>query len=80
MIKRIGSIADGNPGAAPSLWERLDSSVLQLSAPPYIYRPRQRVPGTREMVAHPNYLVVYQVKTEVIDILRVLHVRQQYPS
>ncbi|WP_413899559.1 type II toxin-antitoxin system RelE/ParE family toxin [Rhodoferax sp.] len=28
---------------------------------------------------HPNYIVVYQVGSDVIDILRVLHSRQQYP-
>lgn len=36
--------------------------------------------GTREMVVHPNYVVVYQEsKTEVV-ILRVLHARQQWPE
>ena len=38
-----------------------------------------RVPGTREHVVHPNYIVVYQVGDDVIDILRILHSRQQYP-
>jgi plasmid stabilization system protein ParE len=32
-----------------------------------------------EIVAHPNYIVVYQVKADTIDVLRVLHSRQQYP-
>jgi addiction module RelE/StbE family toxin len=45
---------------------------------PYLFR-LGRVAGTREHVVHPNYIVVYQVGNEVIDILRVLHSRQQYP-
>lgn len=45
---------------------------------PYLFRPG-RVPGTREYVVHPNYIVVYQVGDEMIDILRVLHSRRQYP-
>jgi hypothetical protein len=28
--------------------------------------------------SHPNYIVVYQVGSDVIDILRILRSRQQY--
>jgi plasmid stabilization system protein ParE len=45
---------------------------------PYLFR-LDRVPGTREHAVHPNYIMVYQVGADVIDILRVLHSRQQYP-
>jgi plasmid stabilization system protein ParE len=45
---------------------------------PYLFRPA-RVAGTREQVVHPNYIVLYLVGTDVIDILRVLHSRQEYP-
>ncbi|MCI1740251.1 MAG: type II toxin-antitoxin system RelE/ParE family toxin [Pseudomonas veronii] len=37
-----------------------------------------RLSGTREMVVHPNYLVVYRV-TEHVEIVMVLHTRQEYP-
>jgi toxin ParE1/3/4 len=37
------------------------------------------VPGTREIVAHPNYIVVYRVAVSHIDIVNVLHARQEYP-
>lgn len=45
---------------------------------PLAYRPG-RVAGTREWVAHPNYIVVYRVGGESIRILNVLHARQEYP-
>lgn len=45
---------------------------------PYLFR-LGRVTGTREHVVHPNYIVVYQVGHDAIDMLRVLHSRQQYP-
>ncbi|NMM13759.1 MAG: type II toxin-antitoxin system RelE/ParE family toxin [Rhodoferax sp.] len=32
------------------------------------------------MRTHPNYIVVYRVERDVIDVLRVLHARQQYPT
>ncbi|WP_354043151.1 type II toxin-antitoxin system RelE/ParE family toxin [Devosia sp. UYZn731] len=35
--------------------------------------------GTRELVVHPNYIVVYRVLTDQIDIVSVLHARQEYP-
>ena len=54
------------------------SSARALIDHPRLYKPG-RMKGTREMVVHPNYVVVYQEnKTEVV-ILRVLHARQQWP-
>jgi plasmid stabilization system protein ParE len=38
-----------------------------------------RIPGTRELVVHPNYLVIYRVAASAIEIINVLHARQQYP-
>ena len=38
-----------------------------------------RVPGTREAVVHPNYILVYRVTAEAVEILRLMHARQRYP-
>ncbi|SCC95931.1 protein of unknown function [Thiomonas sp. X19] len=45
-------------------------AVTAAAANPYLYRAG-RIPGTRELVAHPNYIVVYQV-TERLEVLNVL--------
>ncbi|EHJ93431.1 hypothetical protein KUC_0378 [Vreelandella boliviensis LC1] len=37
-----------------------------------------RWPGTREIVAHPNFIVVYQV-ADRIEAISVVHSRQNYP-
>lgn len=74
----IAFIADENPAAARRMKERLEAAVLPLSEHPYLY-PRGRVPNTRELVAHPNYLLVYRVAPDQIRILNVLHARQEYP-
>ncbi|MBT0725988.1 type II toxin-antitoxin system RelE/ParE family toxin [Rosenbergiella australiborealis] len=74
----IGFIAEQNPFAAKSLLHRIEDSTLPATTNPYIFRPG-RVPGTREIIAHPNYVVVYRVQAECIEILDVLHARQEYP-
>jgi toxin ParE1/3/4 len=74
----IAHIAQFNPPAAEALRDRIEASVLPLSDHPYLFR-QGRVPGTREVVAHPNYIVVYRVLGDCIEITNVLHARQQYP-
>ncbi|WP_313517846.1 type II toxin-antitoxin system RelE/ParE family toxin [Brevundimonas sp.] len=39
-----------------------------------------RVPGTRELVAHQNYVLVYDVVDDQVRILRVLHAARQWPA
>lgn len=38
-----------------------------------------RVKGTRELVVRPNYVMVYRVLPDAIEVLRVLHASQQWP-
>ncbi|MHB1700858.1 MAG: type II toxin-antitoxin system RelE/ParE family toxin [Acidobacteriaceae bacterium] len=70
-------IAERNEPAAVALAEQIEMAVTAATANPYLYRAG-RIPGTRELVAHPNYIVVYQV-TERLEVLNVLHARQHYP-
>ena len=77
LLQITNFISDRNPVAALELNQAIEASVLALSRRPHLYRPG-RVIGTREMVVHPNYLVVYQV-TDSVRVLSVLHARQRYP-
>ncbi|MDZ5646827.1 type II toxin-antitoxin system RelE/ParE family toxin [Nitrospirillum sp. BR 11828] len=72
-------IAESNPVAARRIKELIETSVLPAAEHPYIFRPG-RVPGTREIVAHPNYIVVYQVAGDRIDVIAVVHTRRAFPS
>ncbi len=74
----LSYINELNPQAADKLEYQLFESVEQLVAHPYLYRVGV-VAATREIVVHPNYVVVYRVTNEYIEILSVLHARQQYP-
>lgn len=71
-------IAERNPQSALALYDDIARLVSQLPYHPYLYR-LGRVPGTRELVAHPNYVVVYQVGYAVIEIVSVVHSRKHYP-
>lgn len=70
-------ISDRNIVAASELYKNIEAAISALPQHPYLYR-FGRVPGTREIVVHPNYLVVYRV-TNRIEIVTVLHARQEYP-
>ncbi len=78
LVEIIEYIEQRNAPAAHSLMDAIVQSAQNLPLMPYLFR-LGRVPGTREHVVHPNYIVVYQVGDDVVDILRVLHSRQQYP-
>lgn len=74
----VQHIAEHNPDAARRMKALIEQSVLSLAEHPYLFRPG-RIPGTREVVVHPNYIVVYRVTAERIEIVHVLHARQLYP-
>ncbi len=71
-------IAERNPQSALDLYNDIERVVSQLPQHPYLYR-LGRISGTRELVAHPNYIVVYRVSATAIEIVSILHSRQQYP-
>ncbi|KKO46209.1 addiction module antitoxin [Arsukibacterium ikkense] len=71
-------IADDNISAAQQLKDLIETKTLMLVTHPELYRSG-RVAGTREMVVHPNYIVVYTASDTEVLILRVLHAAQQWP-
>jgi addiction module RelE/StbE family toxin len=68
-----------DPIAALALDERLEEKAGHLTDHPGLGRPG-RVVGTRELVAHQNYLLVYDVTDGLVRLLRVLHAARQWPS
>ena len=74
----IGYIAERNPAAARRMRDLFDAAICPLSEHPFLFRPG-RVDGTRELVAHPNYIIVYCVTDTTVEIVSVLHARRQYP-
>ena len=72
-------IADRNPTAAYQLNDKLRDDAALLGQPHLQYRAG-RVVGTHEFVSHPNYIIVYRRTLIAIEILNVVHSRQQYPK
>lgn len=38
-----------------------------------------RMEGTHELVAHPNYIFIYQTVGQTVEALRVKHASQHWP-
>ena len=74
----VEHIARDNPLAAIELGDAIERRVAGLPENPKLYRTG-RVRGTREMVVHPNYVVVYRIARGAIEVLRVLHSARQWP-
>lgn len=71
-------IADRNFDAAQSLKDVIEACAERLPDYPFLHRPG-RVAGTREAVVHPNYILVYRVTADAVEIVSLVHTRRQYP-
>ena len=56
----LSFLASRNPVAAFSLIDAIERATSALPQHPYLYRPG-KVAETREIVVHPNYIVVYRI-------------------
>nr|WP_253353404.1 type II toxin-antitoxin system RelE/ParE family toxin [Neisseria perflava] len=63
LIEIVDYIARDNPQAADQMKFILYEAAERLGEMPYINR-RGRVAGTREKIAHPNYIIVYRVTSD----------------
>lgn len=78
LLAIIDYISDDNLDAAQRLKNHIEAKTSNLPSHPNMGR-QGRIPGTREMVVHENYIVVYNVGNNAISILRILHAAQAWP-
>ena len=71
-------IAADNPRAAARMDELFDEAVARLRHFPLL-GGAGTVAGTRALIPHPSYRVVYQVEGEVVWVLAVVHTARQWP-
>jgi plasmid stabilization system protein ParE len=74
----IDYISERNLIAAYDMAHTLRSCVYPALDHPALYREGID-PGTREIVAHPNYIVVYEYDDEWLTVLDVRHTSKLHP-
>lgn len=67
-----------NPNAALALDELIAEKAGRLLDYPGLGKPG-RVAGTRELVVHQHYIIVYDSASDLVRVLRVLHAARQWP-
>lgn len=68
-----------NPVAALALDEPIAEKAGRLVGQPEMGRPGREA-GTRELVVHKNYVLVYDVTADSVRVLCVLHAARNWPS
>jgi addiction module RelE/StbE family toxin len=71
-------IAQFDSAAADRTDLRFEETVRRLVNYPLSARPGE-IPGTRELIPHPSYRIVYQVDADLVQILSVVHTSRQWP-
>ena len=66
-----------NPAAALALDELFSEKAERLTDHPKLGR-LGRVDGTRELVVHENYILIYDIAGDLVRILRVLHAARRW--
>jgi addiction module RelE/StbE family toxin len=71
-------IAQENLAAAVALDELFAGNTAALADHPELGRAG-RVAGTRELVVHRNYMLIYDIAGDSVRVLRVLHAARKWP-
>ena len=73
-------ILQDNPTAAQELIVKTQNAANQLEKYPFMGKSG-RVEGTRELIiSNSPYILIYRVKEESVEILRILHTSKRYPE
>jgi len=79
LMDIVAAIADDNPDAAQMLKGEIEAKAAKLPQHPKLYKPSQRVKGTREVVIRSDYMMFYRETPARIEIVNVVHARRQWP-
>lgn len=79
LVAIVEYIEKDNAERAKSFAQEIQTKTDSLAEFPGMGRPG-RVVGTRELVIHPNYIIAYRVRADVVEVLRVQHVARRWPK
>lgn len=71
-------LAERNPFAALAIDRSFEHSATQLTQFPHSGRIGL-VAGTRELLPHPSYRLVYEIGNEQVTILTIVHTSRLWP-
>lgn len=71
-------IAGDNAPLAARMDEMFSDAASRLARYPMLGRPG-KIPGTRELIPHENYRLVYEIDGETVWILTLVHTARQWP-
>ena len=71
-------IAADDPRAARRMDRRFGEAADRLATHPRLGRTG-KVPGTRELLPHESYRLVYEIAGETVWILAIVHTARQWP-
>lgn len=72
------TIAQDDRRAAIKLDSKFEKAGEALSIHPHRGRIGRKA-GTRELVVHPQYILVYLIDTDLVTIVTILHAAQRWP-
>lgn len=79
LIKIAQHIAKDSPANADKMVDLIEDKVTPLAVHPEMGRTGRKR-GTRELIAHESYVVIYRLLGGKVEILRVKHSAQQWPK
>ena len=71
-------IADDNPLAAVRMDLLFSDTAARLASHPKMGKAG-RISGTRELLPHENYRLIYEIDGETVWILALVHTARQWP-
>ena len=71
-------IAANNPQAAVRMDEIFSDAAIRLAQHPMLGRPG-KIQGTRELISHESYRLIYEISDETVWLLALVHTARQWP-
>ena len=71
-------ITAGNPRAAVRMDELFSDAAARLSEHPKLGK-QGKIPGTRELIPHESYRLVYEIDQQTVWVLALVHTARQWP-
>jgi toxin ParE1/3/4 len=71
-------ISTDNPRAAARIDELFSQAAARLEDHPKLGRPG-KIAGTRELIPHESYRLVYEIGQEAVWLLALVHTARQWP-